>query len=36
MKFYEWTPLLRLYWINVDDLHQNVVDVVNDDYHNTH
>ena len=37
MKFYEWTPLLRLYWINVDEevCIQNVVDVVNDDYHNT-
>ena len=37
MKFYEWTPLLRLYWINVEDevCIMDIVDVVNDDYHNT-
>ena len=37
MKFYEWTPLLRLYWINVENevCISAVEDVVNDDYHNT-
>lgn len=37
MKFYEWTPLLRLYWINADAeiCISSVEDVVNDDYHNT-
>lgn len=37
MKFYEWTPLLRLYWIDVEDevCIVDVVDVINDDYHNT-
>jgi hypothetical protein len=37
MKFYEWTPLLRLYWNSVDEeiCIQEVIDVVNDDYHNT-
>ena len=38
LKFYEWTPFLRLYWINVDEdvclLH--CVDVVNEFYQNTH
>ena len=37
MKFYDWTPLLRLYWINAGEeiCIADVVDVVNDDYHNT-
>ena len=37
MKFYEWVPLLRLYWINAENeiCISSVEDVVNDDYHNT-
>lgn len=36
-KFYEWTPMLRLYWINVDEeiCISDAVDVVNEEYHNT-
>ena len=37
MKFYEWVPLLRLYWIDAENeiCISAVEDVVNDDYHNT-
>lgn len=37
VKFYEWTPMLRLYWINVDEevCITDAVDVVNEDYYNT-
>ena len=37
MKFYEWTPLVRLYWINAEEeiCLLDVVDVVNEEYHNT-
>jgi len=38
LKFYEWTPFLRLYWMNVEEnvclLHCE--DVVNEFYQNTH
>ena len=37
VKFYEWTPMLRLYWINVGEevCIIDAVDVVNEEYHNT-
>ena len=37
VKFYEWTPMLRLYWINVEEevCITDAVDVVNEDYYNT-
>jgi len=36
-KHYEYTPLVRLYWSSVEDevCLETIIDVVNDDYHNT-
>jgi len=37
VKHYEYTPLVRLYWSSVEDevCLETIIDVVNDDYHNT-
>ncbi len=37
LKHYEFTPLVRLYWSSIEEevCLETIVDVVNDDYHNT-